>query len=139
MNTMKKIKIENDIKVFYIQAKSFPDGVSEAFQKMHSLIEFPPQRRNFGISQPENGEIVYKVASVELIKGDLEKHNLKELIIPHGEYIEIEIKDFRDDLSSIKKAFDKLLESPDIDKNGCCIEEYKGIDDVFCMVRLKDK
>ena len=44
---MKRIKIENDIKVFYIQAKSFPDGVMEAFQKMHSLIEFPPQRRNF--------------------------------------------------------------------------------------------
>ncbi len=139
MNTMKRIKIENDIKVFYIQAKSFPDGVMEAFQKMHSLIEFPPQRRNFGISRPENGEIVYKVASEELIKGDLEKNNLKEFIIPHGEYIGIEIKNFRNDLSSIKKAFDKLLDSPDIDKNGYCIEEYKGTDDVFCMVRLKDK
>ena len=139
MNTMKRIKIENNIKVFYIQAKSFPDGVMEAFQKMHSLIEFPPQRRNFGISRPENGEIVYKVASEELIKGDLEKNNLKEFIIPHGEYIGIEIKNFRNDLSSIKKAFDKLLDSPDIDKNGYCIEEYKGTDDVFCMVRLKDK
>ena len=139
MNTMKRIKIENDIKVFYIQAKSFPDGVMEAFQKMHSLIEFPPQRRNFGISRPENGEIVYKVASEELIKGDLEKNNLKEFIIPHGEYIGIEIKNFRNDLSSIKKAFDKLIDSPDIDKNGYCIEEYKGTDDVFCMVRLKDK
>ena len=139
MNTMKRIKIEKDIKVFYIQAKSFPDGVLEAFQKMHSLIEFPPQRRNFGISQPENGQIVYKVASEELIKGDLEKHNLNEFIIPHGEYIGIEIKNFRDDLSSIKKAFDKLIDSPDIDKNGYCIEEYKGTDDVFCMVRLKDK
>ncbi len=139
MNTMKRIKIENNIKVFYIQAKSFPDGVMEAFQKMHSLIEFPPQRRNFGISRPENGEIVYKVASEELIKGDLEKNNLKEFIIPHGEYIGIEIKNFRNDLSSIKKAFDKLIDSPDIDKNGYCIEEYKGTDDVFCMVRLKDK
>lgn len=139
MNTMKRIKIEKDIKVFYIQAKSFPDGVLEAFEKMHSLIEFPPQRRNFGISRPENREIVYKVASEELIKGDLEKHNLKEFIIPSGEYIGIEIKNFRDDLSSIKKAFDKLLDSPDIEKNGYCIEEYKGTDDVFCMVRLKDK
>ena len=31
MNTMKRIKIEKDIKVFYIQAKTFPDGVLEAF------------------------------------------------------------------------------------------------------------
>ena len=58
MNTMKRIKIEKDIKVFYIQAKSFPDGVMEAFQKMHSLIEFTSQRRNFGISRSENGASV---------------------------------------------------------------------------------
>ena len=46
---------------------------------------------------------------------------------------------FKDDLSFIKKGFDKLLESLDIDKNGYCIEEYKGTNHVFCMVRLKDK
>jgi len=139
MNTMKKIKIEKDIKVFYIQAKSFPNGVLEAFQKMHSLIEFPPQRRNFGISRPEKGKIVYRVASEELIKGDLEKHDLTEFIIPSGEYICIEIKNFRKDLSSIKKTFDEILTTPDIEPNGYCIEEYKGTEDVFCMVRLKDK
>jgi hypothetical protein len=139
MNTMEKIKTEKDIKVYCIQAKSFPDGVSEAFQKMYSLIEFPPQRRNFGISRPEKGEIVYRVASEELIKGDLEKHNLTEFIIPRGEYIGIEIKNFRKDLSSIKKTFDEILANPDIDPNGYCIEEYKGTEDVFCMVRLKDK
>lgn len=139
LNNMENIKIDKDIKVFYIQAKSFPDGVMEAFQKMHSLIEFPPQRRNFGISRPENGKIVYRVASQELTKGDLEKHNLTEFIIPSGEYIGIEIKNFRKDLSSIKKAFDQLLTNPYIDKNGYYIEEYKGIDDVFCMVRLKSE
>ena len=136
---MNKMKIEKDIKVFYIQAKSFPDGVSEAFQKMHSLIEFPPKRKNYGISRPENGVIVYRVASEELIKGDLEKHHLTAFIIPHGDYIGIEIKNFRDDLSAIKKAFDKLLSNSDIDPNSYCIEEYKGTDDVVCMVKLKDK
>ena len=139
MNTMKKIKIEKDIKVFYIQATSFPDGVLEAFQRMHALIEFPPKRSNYGISRPENGVIVYRVAAEELIKGDLEKHNLKQFIIPRGEYIGIEIKNFKDDLSAIKNAFDKLLISSDIDPNSYCIEEYKGTDDVFCMVKLKDK
>lgn len=136
---MEQIEIRKNIKVFYIEARSFPDGVLEAFQKMHSLIEFPPGRRNFGISRPENGQIVYRVASEELVKGDLKKHNLTEFVIPKGNYIGIEIKNFRKDISAIKKAFDLLLKNPGIDKNGYCIEEYKGIDDVFCMVRLQGK
>ncbi len=136
---MEHIKIDKDIKVFYIQAKSFPDGVIEAFQKMHSLIEFPPKRRSFGISRPEKGKVIYRVAAEELIKGDLEKHNLTEFIIPSGDYIGIEIKNFRKDLSLIKKVFDQLLTNSDIDKNGYCIEEYKGINNVFCMVRIKNE
>lgn len=137
MHTIKKIKIDKDIKVFYIQAKSFPEGVMEAFQKMHALIEFPNKRRNFGISRPENGEIVYRVAAEELKEGDLKNHDFAEFVIPHGDYIGLDIKDFRKDLSLIKAAFDQLLANPDIDPNGYCIEEYKGIDDVFCMVRLR--
>ena len=138
MNTMKRIKIEKDIKVFYIKAKSFPDGVMEAFQKMHSLIEFPPKRRNFGISRSENGEIVYRVAAEELNEGDLKKYDFAEFVIPSGDYIRIEIKDFRKDLSLIKVAFDQLLTLPDVDPSGYCIEEYKGKEDVFCMIRLQN-
>jgi hypothetical protein len=138
-NDMEKVKLNEDVKVFYIQAKSFPDGVLEAFKKMHSLIEFPPQRRNFGISRPENGQIIYKVAAEELQKGDLEKHKLPQFIISKGVYTGIEIKNFMQDIHQIGKAFNKLLSSPDIDPNGYCIEEYKGINDVFCMVRLKDE
>lgn len=39
---MRKIKIEKDIKVIFIQAKTFSDGILEAFQKLHTLLEFPP-------------------------------------------------------------------------------------------------
>lgn len=139
MTTIKEIKLDKNMLVFYIQAKSFPDGILEAFQKMHSFIEFLPKRRIFGISRPENGQIIYKVASEEIVKGDLEKFGLTKLIIPQGNYIGMEIKNFKKDLSAINKAFDKLLLNTNIDPNGYCIEEYKGIDDVFCMVRLKDK
>lgn len=60
---MDHLTIESDIKLFYIQAKSFPGGVLEAHQKMHSFNQFSPERKSLGISRPENGEIVYKVAA----------------------------------------------------------------------------
>lgn len=134
---MDHIIIETDIKLFYIQAESFPGGVMEAHQKMHSLNQFSPERKTFGISRPENGKIVYKAAAEELKKDDLRKHHLAEFTIPKGEYIVITIKNFRDDISDIMKAFDKLITVPDIDPNGYCIEWYKGLDDVLCMVKLK--
>lgn len=134
---MKQITINADIRVFYIQAASFPEGVMAAFQKLHSLIEFPPQRRNFGISRPEKGKIVYRVAAEELIPGDLETHGLTAFIIPKGIYLGEEIKNFRKDIGLIKTAFEKLVTQPGIDPEGYCIEMYQGINDVFCMVRLK--
>ena len=133
---MIQIKIKQDIKVFCIQAKSYPDGVMEAFKNLHTLLEFPPQRRNFGISKPENGKIIYRVAAEELVEGDLQKHHLTEFIIPSGNYIGIKIIDFRKDLNQLKIAFDQLLTNPNLDPNSYCIEEYFGIDDVVCMVRL---
>ncbi len=109
---MIQINIEKDIKVFFIQAKSFPDGVMEAFQMLHSLMEFPPQRRNFGISKPENGKIIYRAAAEELTEGDLQKHHLTEFTIPNGNYIGIKIKNFRKDLNQLKIAFGQLLSNP---------------------------
>ena len=135
---MEQIKIEKNIQVFCIQAESFPDGVMEAFQTMHSFIEFPPKRRNFGISRLENSKFIYKVASEELEKGDLKKHNLEEFTIPAGNYIGITITDFRKDISSIQKAFEQLLLYPNVESKGYRIEEYLGINNVICMVRLKD-
>ena len=135
---MKQIKVEKEINVFYIEAKSFPEGVMEAFQKMHSLIEFPPQRRNFGISKPGNGRMTYRVASEELIKGDLEKHGLAKFTIPAGNYIGIALQDFRKDLSNIQKTFQSLLSEPNVDPDGYCVEEYVGMNDVVCMVKLND-
>lgn len=136
---MKRLTIDKDINVFYIQAKSFPEGVMEAHQKMHSLFTFSSDRRCFGISRPENGKVIYLVAAEEIEKGDLSQHNLKKITIPEGTYLSITIKNFRKDISSIKKSFDKIILNPDIDPNGYCIEWYQGMDDVICMVKLINK
>ena len=59
---MVKIKLERDIKVFYIQAESFPNGIEAAFKKLNSLIGKNKERRCFGISRPENNKFIYKAA-----------------------------------------------------------------------------
>jgi len=41
---MDSIFLAQDIKVFYVTATSFPDGIQAAYQKLHSLIGSPVGR-----------------------------------------------------------------------------------------------
>ncbi|OYU94635.1 MAG: transcriptional regulator [Bacteroidetes bacterium B1(2017)] len=134
---MELIQIENPIEVFYIEASSFPEGVLEAHQKMHALIPFNAERKSFGISRPEQGKIVYKVAAQELVEGELSQYNLPSFSIAAGTYYGLKIADFRKDISSIQQAFDHILSHAPIHPQGYCIEWYQGMNDVMCMVKSK--
>jgi len=130
--------VPNDIRVVCVEAKSFPDGIIEAFQKLHSLIPASKGRRLFGISRPEKGVITYKAAAEEIKTGEAEQLNLESLVIRKGQYTSITITDYQLDVQSIGASFKQLLSSPGLDPNGYCVEWYLTDKDVRCMIRLKD-
>ncbi|MES2377906.1 MAG: transcriptional regulator [Bacteroidota bacterium] len=135
---METLTFEKDIKVMYVTARSFPDGVMAAHQKLHALIPFSADRKYFGVSRPENGAIAYKAAAEEKEAGEAEKLNLETLILKKGRYISLTIHDYMKDIPAIEKAFNQLTSQPDIDPQGYCVEEYINQNDMLCMVRLKD-
>ena len=136
---METITLDNDIKVFYITAKSFPDGIMDAHKKLHALVPFSTDRKYFGISRPEkNGVIVYKAAAEEINQGEAEKLNCETLVLKKGKYICLTITDYMKDIQSIDKSFKKLLSYPDLDPKGYCVEWYLTDKDVKCMIRLKE-
>ena len=56
-----------DIPVMTLTASRFPEGISEAFSKLHSIVPDHDKRRWFGISHPDKeGKIIYKAAAEEL-------------------------------------------------------------------------
>ena len=135
---MEKIRIEKDIQVFYVTAKSFPEGIQEAHQKLHALIPFSTDRKYFGVSRPEQGMgIVYRAAAEELEQGEAERFKLETLVLKKGDYMSITIKDYAKDIMSIDRAFKELLALPDLDPQGYCVEWYYHGKDVRCMIRLK--
>lgn len=135
--TSEIITIEKDIKVFYITASSFPEGIVDAHQKLHSIVPFSIERKYLGISRPENGEIVYKAAVEESYTGEAEKYKCDTLILSKGNYISLKIHNYKQDVSSIEKAFKQLLIVPGLDPQGYCVEWYlNNEDDVRCMIRL---
>lgn len=130
--------VNKDIKVFYVTATSFPDGIKQAHEKLHSLIPFSKDRRYFGISRPENGIIIYRAAAEELNDREAESLNLDTLILKKGNYISLTINNYMKDIPAIGEAFKLLLSNRDIDPQAYCVEWYLSDKDVKCMVRLKD-
>lgn len=137
---MEKFSLKDDIKVFYVTAKSFPQGISAATEKLHSLFPFSKERKIFGLSRPENNSgIVYRAAVEEMYDGEAEKVDCETLTIPKGEYVAITVSDFRKDIMSIDRAFQKLLKEPNIDPQGYCVEWYASDkEEVMCMIRLDE-
>ena len=135
---METIHFDNDIKVLYVQATSFPDGILAAHQKLHGLIPYSTERKYFGISRPEDGVITYKAAAEELQSGESEKLNLDTLTLKKGNYACISVNDYMKDLQSIGNTFNQLLTLPNLDPQGYCVEWYINDKDVKCMIRLAE-
>ncbi|TKC16187.1 transcriptional regulator [Robertmurraya kyonggiensis] len=132
---METLVIENDIKVVYVTATSFPEGIQEAHERLHEVIPYSNERRYFGLSRPEMGVIVYKAAAEQFEKE--KDSNCEALIIEKGKYRSITVMNYKNAPQKISEAFDELISYSDIDPNGYCVEWYQGEEDVKCMVRLK--
>jgi hypothetical protein len=134
---MEKYWIDRDIRVFYVTATSFPEGVGGAFQKLFSFLPKPNERILYAISFPnERGQIIYKAAVEELFPGEGEQHGCETFLIKKGEYWSELLVDWRKDESSVGKTFQRLLKHPELDKNGYCLEIYLNEKDVRCLVPL---
>ncbi len=134
---MEKYYIDKDIKVFYVTATSFPNGVGGAFQKLLSFLPKPKERLLYAISSPnEKGIIIYKAAVEESFPGEGEQNGCETFVIKKGEFWSELLLDWRKDESIVGKTFQKLLEHPNLDKSGYCLEIYPNEKDIRCLVPL---
>jgi hypothetical protein len=136
---MEIFNLDTDIKVLCVTAKSFPDGIMEAFDQLHSIVPVTEKGRQFGISRPnESGNIVYKAAMEEVHDGEAALLGCEPFVIKKGTYLFVDRTDFMKDLPGIGSSFQMLIAQPNIDPDGYCLEWYLNDKDVRCMVRLDD-
>lgn len=134
---MEEYRLERDIKVWYVSADSFPDGITEAHEKLHALLPTVRDRNFFGISYPDKDHgIIYKAAVEESFPGEAEKYDCETFVIRKGKYISEMITGWQKDPAKISETFQQLLSNGNIDKNGYCLEVYVGADDMRCMVGM---
>ena len=136
---MEKYHLEHDISILYIQASSFPEGISAAWETLHSRVPDSRTRKNFGISfMDRSGGIIYRAATEEAFPGEAAQCGCKTFVIKQGDYLSSIIPDFMENIPSIGQVFRQLTANPSIDPDGVAVEDYFNEKDVRCMVRLKD-
>jgi predicted transcriptional regulator YdeE len=132
---MEIYNLKEDVKVFCTTAKSFPDGVQEAFITLEKMLS-KEGRTFYGISHgSKDGGIIYKAAVSESFEGEAEKYGFETIIIKKGEYITETITDWRKKMQAFGPTFKRLLSHPLFDKISPCIEWYKSDKEVVCMVK----
>ncbi len=116
MHLWKLIIYRKNVKVFSTTAKSFPEGVQEAFITLEKMLS-KEGRTFYGISYgSKDGTIIYKAAVSESFEGEAEKLGFEKFIIKKGEYATETIFDWRKKMESIGPTFQTLLADPLLDK-----------------------
>lgn len=135
---MEPYHLDHDIHLCCIRAKSFPEGVMAAFQRLMDVFPNPQgQRRLFGVSWPDGkGGMIYKAAVEEKFKGEAETLGMETYLLKKGEYLSTVVHDFMKDIPSIGKAFNELVDAPGVHPNTVGVEEYISNSDVRCMVPM---
>ena len=135
---METFVLDRDINVLCVTAKSFPDGIMDAHERLRELVPSYQQRNYFGISRPEgHGVIQYHAAIEESFPGEGTSLGCKTIILKKGNYHYLTVTDYMNNLPKIGPAFEKILDTKAVDPQGYCVEWYDfGKDEVKCMVRM---
>lgn len=130
--------ISHDIKLLFLPAKTFPEGIMAAFHELRAKIPGSDVRTCYGVSRPEQGIIIYWAGVEELYPGEAEILHFETMILKKGIYVGEVIQNFMKDPGEVGCTFQKLLNQEGLDPNGYCVEWYFNETDVKCMIRKQD-
>lgn len=132
---MEKVALQNDIRVFGFEVRSFPEKVGDAFNTLMQSIENDKERAYYGVSYCKNDKIIYKVFAQEKFNGEAKKYNYETYTIEKGEYCTVALKNWQHNLACIKDIFVDMMKDVRTDKSKPCIEWYKSFDEMLCMMK----
>ena len=133
---MEKYNLQNDLSVFGIQVKTFPHGISGAFDGLVKKVG-GFDRPFYGISYMKNGSMVYLATALEKSTGEAATFNCERYTIEKGEYLVTTVYDWRKKTDTIKDVFAEMLKDNRADRMKPAIEWYKDEHEMVCMIKIE--
>lgn len=135
MNNMDRITLKDNISIWGVQVKGFPDGIDEAFNSLMSMLPDGLDREYYGYSYMDGQKVIYFAMTVENIPGEAERYNATRQTIEKGDYVAVTVKDWKAKTHTIKDVFHEMMENSQADSNSPAIEWYKSDEEMVCMVK----
>jgi hypothetical protein len=123
-----------DIVVFGVQVKTFPNGIKGAFE---SLMKTFGNRTYYGISWfGENDSIKYYAMVPEAFEDEAKQYDYETLLVRKGEYYTETLYHWLSKVDSIREVFHELMPGHRPDENHPCVEWYVSGDEMLCMIKV---
>ena len=135
---MKEYRLQNDVKTFGFRVKTFPEGIGEAFDQLVKLFPANEQRSYYGLAESgKDGGMLYYALAEEKFEGEAKKYGYPARIIEKGDYLTVTVKDWQSKTGDIKHIFMEMMEDDRVAKDKPCVEWYKTMDEMWCMVPME--
>jgi hypothetical protein len=138
---METYNISRELKVLGFRVKTFPLGIGEAFEELMKKLPPGDNRSYYGISYCVGKEVFYNATAEETIEGEGAKYGYETFTIEKGEYITEAIDNWQQKTHSIKDVFAGMMKDERIDhsKPVICVEWYKNMNEMLCMIKIEKK
>ncbi|MGZ3754503.1 MAG: hypothetical protein ACXVAY_08585 [Mucilaginibacter sp.] len=133
---VKEYELKENINVFYVQAESFPEGISASFNKLNELLGKKYDHHIYGITLCDGDKLVYYACAKENFVGEAESLGLPTFTIPNGRYLQTTLNKWPENLGKIPGIFDELMAQPQVKKQSLCVEDYITEDTMLALVQL---
>jgi len=130
----KELEITDDIKVIYVKAETFPEGITAAFDKLETITGLK-NRHVYGITECTGEKLAYMACVKEEFDGEAVQLGLPVYEIPKGKYFYYTLKNWRENIDQIPQLFAQFDKMSGIKKQTICLEDYIGDDEMLVMVQ----
>ena len=137
---MENISIRHlgDLKLMYVQASSFPDGIQDAWDKLEKTLDTMKGRKFYGTSHYENGKMIYRACVIPVDDAEVLKLGLKTFTVPPGEYAAAKLMNWSSQIQKIREIFTELNNNYSANPDLPNIEFYKSSKELILMLPILD-
>jgi predicted transcriptional regulator YdeE len=120
-----------------VKAKSFPEGVKEAFDVLEGKLRSLKGKKFFGVSSKGSGGIEYRACAVSEAEGESFYSGFEMYKIPGGKYATCKIEDWADKLEEIGPLFKEMGKNFNLAESRPLLEFYRSQKELILMMPIK--
>lgn len=120
------------------QAKSFPDGIREAWQTLEGRLGSRRGRKFYGVTEPGERGLVYFAGVEPLDQGEVDSLGFPVHRIEAGRFARVKLLDWPTRIDQIPRIFEELFETHTPHPSHRALEYYRSQKELHLMMQLPE-